>query len=121
MREFLNRIYLLILKVFFRKSYETYGTAAPITPFKRLFQYLTFKGNAFAYWPVSKYSTIAGAKYIKIGIGTAPGLSFGCYIFANENNPIFIGDYTIIAPNVTLAAFSHNVYDYRYFDNKVEL
>ncbi|EGR7968624.1 acyltransferase [Vibrio vulnificus] len=118
MRAIVTKVYLLFLKLFFRSSFETYGTAAPISPFKRISQLLTFKGNALAYWPVSNLSTVAGARYIKIGVGTAPGLSFGCYIFANEQNPIFVGDYTIIAPNVTIAGFSHDLYDYRVFDNK---
>lgn len=118
MRNFFIKYGLSFLKLLFKKSYETRNTAAPIKFIPMLKQKMSFSTNRYAYWPVHKNSLISGAQYIKIGVGTAPGLSFGCYIFANEESPITIGDYTIIAPNVTLAGFSHSAYDFREYVTK---
>lgn len=63
-------------------------------------------------------SQVSGVEYIRIGIGTAPGLAHSCYIFANRENPIYIDDYTIIAPNVLIGAFNHDPYDYRKYIGK---
>lgn len=118
MIKIIRKIYIIFIKIFFKKSYETYNTAAPIKPFGRILQYLRFNSTSFASWPIHKNSIVSGTKYIKIGIGTAPGASFGNYIFANKESPINIGDYTIIAPNVGLAGFDHNIYDYRKYTSK---
>jgi len=56
-------------------------------------------------------SRVRGVTNIKIGIGTAPGLSPGCYI--QGGGEIEIGDYTIVAPNVGIISANHNPYDYR--------
>jgi acetyltransferase-like isoleucine patch superfamily enzyme len=74
--------------------------------------------NRAAYWPTHYSSRIDGANYVHIGIGTAPGLSIGCYIFAKSDSPIFIGDYTIVASNVCIAGFSHDLYDYSSYPSK---
>jgi acetyltransferase-like isoleucine patch superfamily enzyme len=45
-------------------------------------------------------------------------LSFGCYIFARPDSPIIFGDYNIVAPNVVVAGYSHDLYDYTKFPSK---
>jgi acetyltransferase-like isoleucine patch superfamily enzyme len=86
----------------------TQGTAAPIT-LRYWFIQKCLGFNRDAYWPVHFSSTVSGVKRIKIGIGTAPGLSPGCYI--QGGNGIEIGDYTLIAPNVGLISASHSSLD----------
>jgi acetyltransferase-like isoleucine patch superfamily enzyme len=108
----------LKLKIFFslsRRSRETRNTASPVNLKLFFIQYI-LGFNKTAYWPVHHSSTVSGAQYIYTGKGTAPGLSHGCYIFANENAPVFIGDYTIVAPNVGIAGYNHNAYDYRMYE-----
>lgn len=117
MKRVLKYTYNLLIRLFFKSVYETRETAAPIT-LKILFFQKFLGFNKKAYWPVSFTSTVSGVEFIKIGIGTAPGYANGCYIFANEESPIFIGDYTIMAPNVCLAAYNHNIYDYRSYEGK---
>ena len=102
---------------FLKPIYETQSTMSPIT-FSGLFFQKVLGFNRKAYWPVHRNSLIVGSEYIKIGIGTAPGQSFGNYIFAKEDSPIHIGNYTIIAPNVCLAGFNHNLYDYTTYISK---
>ncbi len=65
--------------------------------------------NRQAYWPMHFSSVVSGVKNIKIGIGTAPGLSPGCYI--QGGGAIYIGDYTIIAPNVGIISANHDIHD----------
>lgn len=96
---------------------QTKGTAAPVT-LKNLFWQKFLAINKHAYWPVHYSSRVDGVKYIQIGIGTAPGLSIGCYIFAKKESPIYIGDYTIVASNVCVAGFSHDLYDYNKYPSK---
>ncbi len=103
---------LKILLTIFKRINETKGTAAPVTLKNFIVQFI-FGYNKSAYWPVHHSSVISCAEYIKTGIGTAPGLSHGCYIFANADNPVTIGNYTIIAPNAGIAGYNHNLYDYR--------
>jgi acetyltransferase-like isoleucine patch superfamily enzyme len=55
-------------------------------------------------------SVVSGVDSIKIGIGTAPGLSPGCYI--QGIGGIEIGDYTIVAPNVGIISANHLLHDY---------
>lgn len=97
--------------------YQTRGTAAPVTMTNLIWQKVVGI-NRCAYWPVHYSSRVDGAKYIHIGIGTAPGLSIGCYIFAKRDSPILIGDYTIVASNVCIAGFSHGLYDYSTYPSK---
>ncbi|WP_313956854.1 acyltransferase [Aliarcobacter cryaerophilus] len=73
--------------------------------------------NKKVYWPVDWKSKIIGSEYIYIGVGSAPGYSFGCYITASEKSPIFIGDYVIIAPNVIMPGRNHNLYNYKVHDD----
>ncbi|MEP7264841.1 MAG: acyltransferase [Bacteroidota bacterium] len=95
-----------------RRMRQTRGTAAPVTLKGFLIQYF-FGFNKSCYWPVHFSSVVSGAQYIKTGTGTAPGLSHGCYIFAAKGSEVEIGDYTLIAPNVGIAGYNHDLYDYR--------
>lgn len=95
-----------------RRASQTKGTAAPVTLRNFLIQYL-FGFNKTAYWPVHHSSVVSGIEHILIGKGTAPGLSNGCYIFAAQGGEIVIGDYTIIAPNVCIAGYNHDLKDFR--------
>lgn len=117
MKEFFKKTYFLFLKIFCNTCYETLQTAAPIT-LKLLFWQKILGFNRKAYWPMHFTSHVGGVEYIKIGIGTAPGLSFGCYIYADKNNPVYIGDYTIIAPNVLISGYNHDLYDNRKYIGK---
>jgi acetyltransferase-like isoleucine patch superfamily enzyme len=99
---------LFFLKIFLPKIYQTRGTAAPIMVKTFLMQKI-LGINRQAYWPMHFSSVVSGVKNIKIGIGTAPGLSPGCYI--QGGGAIYIGDYTIIAPNVGIISANHDIHD----------
>jgi acetyltransferase-like isoleucine patch superfamily enzyme len=92
-----------------RDIYRTAGTAAPIT-IRSLVLQKVFGFNRQAYWPMHHSSLVTCASRIRIGIGTAPGLSPGCYIQGGCG--IEIGDYTVIAPNVGMISANHDPYDY---------
>lgn len=62
--------------------------------------------NRSAYWPMHFTSTVSGVSNIKIGIGTAPGLSPGCYI--QGLGEIELGDYTLVGPGVGIISANHN-------------
>ena len=111
MKKVLKRLYFFSLRIICPICYQTRNTSAPIT-LKNLFWQKVLGINRNAYWPVHYTSMISGSKYIHIGIGTAPGLSIGCYIFAHKDSPLYIGDYTIIASNVCIAGINHDIYDY---------
>lgn len=106
----LKKIYYLFLKLFFPHIYKTRNTTARLT-FKTFFFQKILGINRAAYWPMHFTSRVGGVKNIKIGIGTSPGLSHGCYI--QGIGKIEIGDYTIIAPNVGIISANHDLYDYR--------
>lgn len=100
---------------FLRSIYETKNTGCQIT-LSNIFLQKIIGFNRFVPWPVHRSTHIFGLRWIKIGINTAPGLSFGCYIFAKEDSPVEIGDYTLVAPNVGIAGFNHdtlNIYKYQ--------
>lgn len=84
---------------------NTAGTAAPIT-WRGLFAQKVLGINRNAYWPMHFTSHVSGIKRIRIGIGTAPGLSPGCYI--QGRNGIEIGDYTVVGPNVGIISANHD-------------
>jgi acetyltransferase-like isoleucine patch superfamily enzyme len=66
--------------------------------------------NRLAYWPVHHSSVISGSiRNIYCGIEASPGLSNGCYIQAIGK--IYIGDYTLIAPNVGIISANHSVFN----------
>lgn len=102
----IRKIYFFILKFLFTKIYRTHGTAAPIS-FRTFFTQRVLRINASAYWPMHFTSTVSGAKNIITGVGTAPGLSPGCYI--QGIGQIFIGDYTLVGPNVGIISANHDI------------
>lgn len=95
---------------FLRCIHETRNSAGEIT-LSNLFLQKVVGFNRFVPWPVHRSSRIFGLRWISIGVNTAPGLSHGCYIFAKEDSPVEIGDYTLIAPNVGIAGFNHDPLD----------
>lgn len=106
---------ILFVLPFLKHWYRTKGTAAPIT-FRSWFIQKVLGFNKSAYWPTHHSSVISGVKNIQIGIGTAPGLSPGCYI--QGGGKIVIGDYTIVAPNVGIISANHSIYDYTTYERK---
>ena len=103
-----NKLKNLFTKYFLTSLYETAGTAAPIS-LKSIFIQKILRINGKAYWPVHHSSVVTSPQNIKIGIGTAPGLSPGCYI--QGGGRIYIGDYTIVAPNVGIISANHDLHD----------
>ena len=92
----------------FRALRETKGTSAPIT--LGIFWRQKVCGiNGLATWPVSPQSVVGSPEKIKVGIGSAPGLGFGCYI--QGRNGIEIGDYVLIAPKVNIISSNHDPED----------
>lgn len=57
------------------------------------FKHKYVKKYKMIYWPVSSNSRISGSQFMFLGVGVAPGVMNGCYITANEDNPLDIGDY----------------------------
>lgn len=90
-----------------RDIIRTSNTAASIT-WRTLLLQKVLGFNRSAYWPMHHSSVATGVSKIRIGIGTAPGLSPGCYI--QGINGIEVGDYTVIAPNVGLISANHDPY-----------
>lgn len=84
---------------------RTRNTAAPIKIGNYLIQKI-LGFNRAAYWPTHFTSKITNPQNIRIGVGTAPGLSHGCYI--QGIGKIDIGDYTVIAPNVGIISANHD-------------
>lgn len=93
-----------------RPIYETARTACPVNH-KYFFFQKVLGFNRQVPWPVHFTSTVSGHQYIRIGINTAPGASLGNYIFAKEDAPISVGDYTSIASNVCIGSFNHDVHN----------
>lgn len=101
-------LYLFLAKLLLRPVYETYETSAPITIRGFLIQKV-LRINGAAYWPMHFTSKASGVRRIKIGIGTAPGLSPGCYI--QGVGEVWIGDYTLVGPNVGIISGNHDLED----------
>lgn len=108
MKKQLRNIYWTIIKAIFPAVYQTRGTAAPITPSGWFIQKIVGI-NRGAYWPTHFTSKITNVKNIEIGIGTAPGLSPGCYI--QGGGKIKLGNYSIVGPNVGLISSNHDPLD----------
>lgn len=104
----LKTIYLYLFKWLYPPIYQTHGTAAPIT-ISNLFYQKILRINHKVYWPAHFTSKISDVRKIQIGIGTAPGLSSGCYI--QGGGGIELGDYTIVAPNVGIISANHDLHD----------
>lgn len=86
-------------------------TAPPMGWLTKWLKHKLIKKYKSIYWPVSSHSIITGAEYITVGVGVAPGVVGGCYITANQENPLIIGDYTLISCNVILPGFNHDEND----------
>ena len=110
MKKIIKFIYNELYRFLCPNCNKTRDTAAPIT-IKGLFYQKVLGFNRKAYWPTHFTSIISNPKNIKIGVGTAPGLSPGCYI--QGGGKIIIGDYTIIAANVGIISANHDLYDSR--------
>lgn len=102
---------------FLRPLYETKNTGWEIT-LSGFFKQKILSSNRFVPWPVHSNSIVFGIRWIKIGKNTAPGISFGNYIFAKEDSPIEFGDYCLLAPNVVVAGYSHSIYDIHSYTSK---
>jgi acetyltransferase-like isoleucine patch superfamily enzyme len=102
---------------FLRPIYETARTACPVNH-KYFFFQKVLGFNRRVPWPVHFTSVVTGHEFISIGINTAPGASQGNYIFAKEDSPIVVGDFTTVASNVCLGAFNHDVYDISQYVSK---
>lgn len=101
---------LMALLPFFRIVVETRRTQTPVTLQHLLRQWIMVRHRG-AYWPVHPTSVINNWRNVYAGVDVSPGFSPGCYIQAL--NPVFVGDYTQIGPNVGLIGANHSVYDSR--------
>mgnify|MGYP001021888097 CR=1 FL=1 len=109
----------LKIPLYLVRSRKVRNTAAPIS-LRTLFLQKIVGINSEAYWPTHFTSVVSDPQNILIGVGTAPGLSPGCYI--QGKGKVVIGDYTIIAPNVGIISANHSVNDHRYHVNgKIEI
>ena len=90
---------------------ETKGNAIPIT-FDMWFRQQFFGGgHTDVYWPVHPASRVHNWRNVWLGIDVAPGFMPGVYVQAF--GPVYIGDYTRIAPNVGIISSNHDILDGR--------
>lgn len=101
---------------FLRIFYETKDTEAFVN-FRLWFMQKVLRFNGAAYWPMHYTSTLIMPKNVLVGVGSAPGLSPGCYIQARGR--LYIGDYVGIGPNVGIMAGTHHLFDLRNPQNGV--
>jgi acetyltransferase-like isoleucine patch superfamily enzyme len=102
---------------FLRPIYETAGTGCPVN-YKYFFFQKILGFNRRVPWPVHFTSIVSGEKYITIGFNTAPGASVGNYIFASPEAPIYIGNCTVMASNVCIGSFNHDIYNISQYTTK---
>ncbi len=93
---------------FLRPVYESRTNTIQI-PLSMWFMQKVLGFNRWVYWPVHFSSRVVAATNIYVGIGAYPGYMPGCYI--QGLGGIYVGDYTIIAPNVGLISANHDVHD----------
>lgn len=89
---------------------ETRETQTPIT-FQDWFRQEVRGVNRGPYWPVHPASLVIGWRRVLAGVETSPGAMPGCYIQAM--GPVILGDYTQIAPNVSIISANHKLEDLR--------
>lgn len=65
--------------------------------------------NRHVPWPVHFTTTVRCPRRVRLGQGTYPGDSPGCYI--NARNGIIVGDFTNLGPGVGLISANHDAYD----------
>lgn len=104
---------LIITKIlgylpYFRFIRDTKLQMHPIT-FRTWFWQKIIGFNRHAYWPTHFTTKVIGAGNILIGKDTAPGYNSGCYI--QGLGKIYIGDYTLVAPNVAIISANHDIYN----------
>lgn len=119
LKRLLKRVYLWLIRSvpFLRSLYDSLETQSPILLRMVIIQkVLGF--NRYVPWPVHFTSKVTGWEFITLGIAASPGFMGGCYVFAKEDAPIEVGDYTIISANVCLAGYNHDIYDYTKFHSK---
>ena len=109
-KNIVKQLYWSFSKLFFPRIYQTRNTSASIKFRTIIFQKI-LGINRGAYWPMHFTSKVSGASNIYVGIGSAPGLSFGCYI--QGIGKIKIGNYVIMAPHVGIISANHDLYDHR--------
>lgn len=107
-----NSILKKILPIFpkFRFLEETRDSQRPID-FNIWYNHKITGNHKSTYWPVHPTSKIVNSTNIYCGIDTSPGYSPGNYIQAIGK--IYIGDYTLIAPNVGIISANHDLFDNR--------
>src|ERR1019366_2624320 len=111
LKQQLLKLYLFLIERiwFLRPIFETRETGIRIT-LRGLFLQKVLRFNGNVPWPVHFTSLVSNWQYITIGINTAPGISLGNYIFSGKDAPIDIGDYTVIASNVCIGSYNHDLY-----------
>lgn len=113
-----DAIWLFLTKniPFLQIFYKTKETEAFVN-IKLWFMQKVLGFNRGAYWPMHYTSTVIEPKNVLVGIGSAPGLSPGCYIQGRGH--LYIGDYVGIGPNVGIMAGTHHLHDLRIPKNGV--
>lgn len=108
----ITRCLLAVLQVipYFRFLHETRDYQSPCT-FKLWFFQKVLGFNRKAYWPCHHGSTINCWWNINVGVDAYPGYASGCYI--QGIGKVRIGDYTIIAQNVSIISANHDLHDKR--------
>ncbi|WPY96235.1 acyltransferase (plasmid) [Limimaricola variabilis] len=92
---------------------ETKNTQTPIS-FRDWYRQEVRGINRGPYWPVHPSSMVTGWRNVLAGIETSPGAMPGCYIQAL--GPVILGDYTQVAPNVSIISSNHKLEDLREHD-----
>lgn len=107
-----QKLWLFLIKniPFLRVFYKTRDTFAYVS-FRIWFIQKILGFNKHVYWPVHYTSVINVYKNIYVGVGSAPGLSPGCYI--QGIGKVYIGDYTGLGPNVGVISANHHMFDMR--------
>ncbi|HFU6609348.1 MULTISPECIES: acyltransferase [unclassified Bacillus cereus group] len=102
---------------YFKDYFRIRENKIPIS-LKQYIYYKLFNRNKKIYWPVHPRSIVSGN--VSIGINSSVGATPGCYI--QGIGEVYIGDYTLIGPNVGIISANHDILDYReHFGKKVEI
>lgn len=110
---------LLALNPSMRFLRETQGTQTPIV-FRDWYRQEVRGVNRGPYWPVHPSSMVSSWRNVLAGVETSPGAMPGCYIQAM--GPVILGDYTQIAPKVSIISSNHKLEDLREHDiGRVEI
>jgi acetyltransferase-like isoleucine patch superfamily enzyme len=99
---------ILVFLPYFKFVKDTQNQMHPIT-FRTWFWQKIIGFNRQCYWPTHFTTKVIGTANIVIGKDSAPGYNSGCYI--QGLGKIFIGDYTLVAPNVGIISANHDIYN----------